>query len=625
MSLNKYFQKRFALSPEGATSFISGVVLSTLQNIVLMLPALFMFIFLMEYLAPNDTPHGFWFYALLGLAFLFVIYIVTYFQYKSTYIDVYNESAKRRIGLAEKLRKLPLAFFGEKNLSDLTNTIMEDNSALEQIFSHAVPQLFASIISVILVGIGLFFYQWQLALALLWVVPLALLLVVISRRLMKKTFVENHRVKRGVSESIQAAIENVQEIKSYNGEAAYMNKFENQIKGYEKSLIKTELASGVLLNISYIFLKLGLPTVIIVGAHLLASGSVSLITYLVFLMISSIIYNPINEVLNNMAILSYLDVRLDRMREMEQMPVQEGKTEYSVLNYDIVFNNVSFAYEEGKQVLRDVSFTACQGDVTALVGPSGGGKSTSAKLAARFWDIDEGTITLGGEDISLIDPEALLRNYSVVFQDVVLFNASVADNIRIGRRDASDEDVMRVARLAQCEEFINRLPNGYNTLLGENGETLSGGERQRISIARALLKDAPIVLLDEATASIDVENETKIQAGISELIKDKTVLIIAHRIRTVANAHKIVVIKDGTVAEQGSPAELISRGGYYAEMVGSRESGVGSQKTEDRSQKTEVGSRESEDIPTSFCSSHPCIDWRYNDKDGGKQDGFSIG
>lgn len=568
MSLNKYFQKRFALSPEGATSFISGVVLSTLQNIVLMLPALFMFIFLMEYLAPNDTPHGFWFYALLGLAFLFVIYIVTYFQYKSTYIDVYNESAKRRIGLAEKLRKLPLAFFGEKNLSDLTNTIMEDNSALEQIFSHAVPQLFASIISVILVGIGLFFYQWQLALALLWVVPLALLLVVISRRLMKKTFVENHRVKRGVSESIQAAIENVQEIKSYNGEAAYMNKFENQIKGYEKSLIKTELASGVLLNISYIFLKLGLPTVIIVGAHLLASGSVSLITYLVFLMISSIIYNPINEVLNNMAILSYLDVRLDRMREMEQMPVQEGKTEYSVLNYDIVFNNVSFAYEEGKQVLRDVSFTACQGDVTALVGPSGGGKSTSAKLAARFWDIDEGTITLGGEDISLIDPEALLRNYSVVFQDVVLFNASVADNIRIGRRDASDEDVMRVARLAQCEEFINRLPNGYNTLLGENGETLSGGERQRISIARALLKDAPIVLLDEATASIDVENETKIQAGISELIKNKTVLIIAHRMRTVANAHKIVVLKDGTVAEQGSPAELISKGGYYAEMVG---------------------------------------------------------
>jgi ATP-binding cassette subfamily B protein len=639
MSLNKYFQKRFALSPEGATSFLGGVLYSTQLNIVLMLPALFMFIFLMEYLAPNDTPHGFWFYALLGLAFLLVIYVVTYFQYKSTYIDVYNESAKRRIGLAEKLRKLPLAFFGEKNLSDLTNTIMEDNSALEQIFSHAVPQLFASIISVILVGIGLFFYQWQLALALLWVVPLALLLVVISRRLMKKTFVENYRVKRGVSESIQVAIENVQEIKSYNGEAAYMNKFENQIKGYEKSLIKTELASGVLLNISYILLKLGLPTVIIVGAHLLASGSVSLITYLLFLMISSIIYNPINEVLNNMAILSYLDVRLDRMREMEQMPIQEGKTEYSVKNYDIVFDKVSFAYEENKQVLRNVSFTARQGDVTALVGPSGGGKSTTAKLAARFWDIDEGSIKLGGKDISQIDPEALLKNYSVVFQDVVLFNASVADNIRIGRRDASDEDIMRVARLAQCEEFINRLPNGYNTLLGENGETLSGGERQRISIARALLKDAPIVLLDEATASIDVENETKIQAGISELIKDKTVLIIAHRIRTVANAHKIVVIKDGTVAEQGSPAELISRGGYYAEMVGSRESGVGSQKTEDRSQKTEdrsqktedrsqkteVGSRESEDIPTSFCSSHPCIDWRYNDKDGGKQDGFSIG
>ncbi|MGI6573279.1 MAG: ABC transporter ATP-binding protein [Fermentimonas sp.] len=568
MSLNQYFQKRFVLSPEGATSLLGGVFYSTLLNITLMLPAMFMFIFLIEYLDLNAKPHGFWFYALLGLAFLFVIYIVTYFQYKSTYIDVYKESAKRRIGLAEKLRKLPLSFFAEKNLSDLTNTILEDNSALEQTFSHAIPQLYASIISVILVGIGLFFYQWQLALALLWVVPIALLLVVISRRLMKKEFAENYRVKRGVSESIQAAIENVQEIKSYNGEAAYMDRFKNQIKGYEKSLIKTELASGVLLNISHIFLKLGLPTVIIVGAHLLTSGSVSLITYLVFLMISNIIYNPINEVLNNMAVLSYLDVRLDRMRELEQMPIQEGKTEYSVKNYDIVFDNISFAYEKEKQVLRDVSFTARQGEVTALVGPSGGGKSTSAKLAARFWDIDEGTITLGGEDISLIDPEALLRNYSVVFQDVVLFNASVADNIRIGRRDASDEDIRRVARLAQCEEFIQQLPNGYNTLLGENGETLSGGERQRISIARALLKDAPIVLLDEATASIDVENETKIQAGISELIKNKTVLIIAHRMRTVANAHKIVVIKEGTVAEQGSPMELINQGGYYAEMVG---------------------------------------------------------
>ena len=568
MPLNKYFQKRFALSPEGATSFISGVLYSTLLNIVLMLPALFMFIFLMEYLASGDTPHGFGFYALLGLAFLLAIYLVTYIQYKSTYINVYKESAKRRIGLAEKLRKLPLAFFGEKNLSDLTNTIMEDNSALEQIFSHAVPQLLASFISIALVGIGLLFYQWQLALALLWVVPIALLFVLISRRLMKKTFVENYHVKRGVSESIQAAIENVQEIKSYNGESAFMNEFENQIKGYEKSLMKTELASGVLLNISYILLKLGLPTVIIAGAYLLATGSVSLITYLVFLLISGIFYNPINEVLNNMAILSYLDVRLDRMREMEQMPVQEGKTEYSVKNYDIAFDKVSFAYEENKQVLRNVSFTARQGEVTALVGPSGGGKSTSVKLAARFWDIDKGTITLGGEDISQIDPEALLKNYSVVFQDVVLFNASVADNICIGRKNASEEDIRHAARLAQCEEFIDRLPDVYDTLLGENGEKLSGGERQRISIARALLKDAPIVLLDEATASIDVENETKIQAGISELIKNKTVLIIAHRMRTVANAHKIVVLKDGTVAEQGSPAELISKGGYYAEMVG---------------------------------------------------------
>ena len=310
-----------------------------------------------------------------------------------------------------------------------------------------------------------------------------------------------------------------------------------------------------------------MATVIIVGAYLLSVGTVDVFTYLIFLMISASIYNPISEVFNHIAVLTILDVHINRIKEMESMPVQQGTTDYSVDNYDIAFDGVDFSYETGKQVLRNVSFTARQGEVTALVGPSGGGKSTSAKLAARFWDIDKGTITLGGQDISKIDPEALLKNYAVVFQDVLLFNSSVADNIRIGKPDATDEEIRRVAELARCDEFVSRMPEGYDTLIGENGAALSGGERQRISIARALLKDAPIVLLDEATASLDVENETKIQAGISELIRNKTVLIIAHRMRTVANAHKIVVLKDGTVAEQGTPAELMARGGEFARMV----------------------------------------------------------
>ena len=310
-----------------------------------------------------------------------------------------------------------------------------------------------------------------------------------------------------------------------------------------------------------------MATVIIVGAYLLSVGTVDMFTYLIFLMISASIYNPISEVFNHIAVLTILDVHINRIKEMESMPVQQGTTDYSVDNYDISFDGVDFSYETGKQVLRDVSFTARQGEVTALVGPSGGGKSTSAKLAARFWDIDKGTITLGGQDISKIDPEALLKNYAVVFQDVLLFNSSVADNIRIGKPDATDEEIRRVAELARCDEFVSRMPEGYDTLIGENGAALSGGERQRISIARALLKDAPIVLLDEATASLDVENETKIQAGISELIRNKTVLIIAHRMRTVANAHKIVVLKDGTVAEQGTPADLMARGGEFARMV----------------------------------------------------------
>ena len=366
---------------------------------------------------------------------------------------------------------------------------------------------------------------------------------------------------------MQEGLECIQEIKSYNGEAEYNRSFDNRLKAYEKELVNGELVAGSFVNLSAMLLKLGMPTVIVAGAWMLQHGDVSIFVYLAFLLISAMVYNPIQDVCNNLAILAFLDVRINRMKEMEAMPEQKGNKDVAMDNYDIEFRNVSFAYETEKQVLHNVSFTAKQGEVTALVGPSGGGKSTTAKLAARFWDIDGGKILLGGNDIAHIDPETLLRNYAVVFQDVLLFNASVADNIRIGKRDATDEEVRCVARLAQCDDFISRMPNGYNTIIGENGETLSGGERQRISIARALLKDAPVILLDEATASLDAENETKIQAGISELIQGKTVIIIAHRMRTVRNADHIVVLGGGTVIEQGAPEDLMAKGGEFARMV----------------------------------------------------------
>lgn len=565
-------KRRFALSTKGAKDFCKGVFFTTLLDIVLMLPAVFVFLFLEEYLRPVFQPsvsvtHGILYYSILGIIFMIVMYIFAVLQYRSTYTTVYDESANRRISLAEKLRKLPLAFFGEKNLSDLTATIMDDCTDLEHTFSHAVPQLFASIISILLITVGMAFYNWQLTIALFWVVPLAAAILLFSKKEIQKSNESNYLNKRMVTEHIQEGLDTIQEIKSYNQERDYLEKLDASIDTYEKVLTRNELVLGILVNGSQSVLKLGLASVIIVGANLLASGTIDLFTYLIFMVIGSRVYAPVGEVMNNIAALFYLDVRISRMNEMEALPVQHGTTDFTPKGYDIEFQQVDFAYEQGKQILKNLSFTARQGEKTALVGPSGSGKSTAARLAARFWDIQSGKITLGGQDISRIDPETLLTNYSVVFQEVVLFNASIMDNIRIGKRDATDEEVRRVARLAQCDEFVTKMPQGYQTIIGENGETLSGGERQRISIARALLKDAPIVLLDEATASLDVENETKIQAGISELVRNKTVLIIAHRMRTVANADKIVVLENGSVAEMGTPEELKKKNGIFARMV----------------------------------------------------------
>lgn len=564
-------QRRFALSTMGARDLKRGILYSTLLNLAFILPSIFVFIFFTDFLRPafgrGEARYGWELYLSLAVAFSLVTALIAYMQYTSTFMAVYRESADRRIRVAEKLRRLPLAFFGRHDLSDLTSTIMADNTELEHTFSHAVPQLFASLISVVLIILSLCFYDWRLSVALLAPLPLAVLIHLGTRRLLRGRFQENYRLKRQVTEDIQQGLENICEIKAYSGEEAYLEALDHSLHVLEGEMIRDELLASACMHSSVILLRLGLAFVAILGASLLQAGELDLVAYLVFLVFGSSVYIPIEEVLNYSILLSYLDVRISRMRQIDEMPTQTGKAEVSVRRYDITFDHVTFAYQEGQEVLHDISFTARQGQVTALVGASGGGKSTIAKLAARFWDIDAGRITLGGRDISQIDPEALLAHYAIVFQDVVLFNASVMDNIRIGRSGATDEEVRQAARLARCEEFISQLPEGYDTLIGENGQKLSGGERQRISIARALLKDAPVILLDEATASLDVENETLLQQGLSELVRDKTVLIIAHRMRTIRRADQVIVLRDGRITESGSPEELLARDGDFAAMV----------------------------------------------------------
>ena len=566
-----WIKNRFVLSDEGTKTFIKGVFWTTWHYLSLMLPLSFVFLFLKEFMAKLKEPEtitlDFWQYLVIAVVIYLVMYFIYALSYDSTYESVYSECKKRRITLAEKLRKLPLAFFGKKDLSDLTSTIMNDVNALEMIFSHAVPEIFAVAAMLVICAVALIIYNPLMAAALLWVAPFAGLLIYLSRKLQFKNFKHTYNAARVITEDIQESLENIQEIKSYCEEESVCKALDDHSKFYEHSQIKGEFMSGVILNGAQIFLKLGLASVLIFGSILLAQDKLSVFDYLVYIVCASTIYSPIYLVLNNMTELFFLDVRLKRFKEMDDMEVQRGSTKFEPADYDIEFKNVDFYYNEEKQVLKKASFTAKQGEITALVGPSGSGKTTAAKLAARFWDIQGGTITLGGQDISRIDPETLLKNFSIVFQDVVLFNTSIRDNIRIGKRDATDEEILRAAKLANCDDFVQKLPQGYDTVIGENGDTLSGGERQRISIARAILKDAPIVLLDEATASLDVENESKIQQSISELVQNKTVIIIAHRMRTIANADKVVVLQNGQVVETGSPAELKAKGGLFGKML----------------------------------------------------------
>ena len=566
MKLREKLMHKYALSEKGASDMIKAFVSVTISDLVLMVPISMLYFLVEDYM--NGTLAGKGMFYLAGcLISMILIAVTTYIQYNATFLSTYVESGVRRITLAEKLRKIPLSFFGKKDLSDLTSTIMADCAMMETASSHFIPELVGACISTTLVAIGLFFFDWRMAIAALWVLPVSFAIVICSEKVQDKLNKKQMDYKMACADGIQEGLESVRDLQAYNYQDDYMNGLDTKIHAVEKHAIVTELGMALFVGSAQMILKLGIATVALTGGYLLARGKIDIITFFMFLMVVSRIYDPMQVSLQNVAAINAAGVQSDRLDEILSHDVQEGTTVLDNKGYDIEFKNVGFSYDTKETVLKNVSFVAKQGEVTALIGPSGGGKTTVSRLASRFWEVDCGTITVGGMDISRIDPETLMSLYSIVFQDVTLFNYTVMENIRIGKKDATDEEVIQAAKLAHCDEFIKKLSKGYDTVIGENGSELSGGERQRISIARAFLKDAPIILLDEATASLDVDNETFIQESLSRLIKDKTVMIIAHRMRTVANADKIVVLKDGVVAESGSPAELEKQNGIYKGMV----------------------------------------------------------
>ena len=558
---------KYALSDKGAKDMIKAFFAVTLANLALMLPVGLLYV-LTAYLLDGELPKDKIGFFVAGIIIsLILIILTTIFQYRSTFLSTYVESGVRRRGLAEKLRKLPLSYFGKKDLSDLTNTIMSDCALIETGSSHWIPELVGSFISSAIIVISLFAFNWKMALAAVWVMPVAFLIVFFARRVMDSLNQKSLAYKLDCLDGIQEGLETVRDLRSNNMADTYMTGLNKKIKAVEKHSLVSEFVTAVFVSSAQMILKFGIGTVAVVGSALLIKGEINVVTFFMFLLVVTRMYDPLQIALQNFAAIISLDTNCRRMDEILSHPEQTGRDRLDNKGYDIEFSNVAFSYNDGEQVLKDVTFTAKQGEVTALIGPSGGGKTTVSRMATRFWDYDEGKITVGGMEVAQIDPEKLMSLYSIVFQDVILFNNTIMENIRIGKKDATDEEVMQAARLAHCEEFVEKLPDKWNTMVGENGSELSGGERQRISIARAFLKDAPIILMDEATASLDVDNESLIQESISNLIQNKTVLIIAHRMRTVDGADKIVVLKDGVVAEQGSPAELKKQNGIYHHMM----------------------------------------------------------
>jgi len=566
--MHEKLKHTFALSDKGAKDMVKAFFACILHNLSLMVPVVLLYNLISD-LLDGGIPEGKSTFYIAGLVIALGLIMLTYYiQYNATFFATYVESGVRRLSLAEKLRKIPLSFFGKKDLSDLTTVLMSDCATLEGGLSHWVPEFIGSLISTLLIAVGLFIFDWRMALASLWVLPVSFGIILASAGIMRVRQEKVTEVSIACSDGIQECLETLRDLKANNAEEGYLKGLDRKIKDVEKYTVIGELTNAVFHTCGRMVLKAGIATTVLAGGVLLADGKITLLTFFAFMILVSRVYDPLIAALDNLsAIIMIRNIQCRRMDEILSHPEQEGAEKLTNRGYDIAFDHVGFSYNSGETVLKDVSFTAKQGQVTALVGPSGGGKTTVSRLASRFWDIQKGRITVGGMDISKIDPESLMSLYSIVFQDVTLFNNTVMENIRLGRKDATDEEVFEAARLANVDEFAEKLPDKWNTLIGENGCELSGGERQRISIARAFLKDAPIILLDEATASLDVENETLIQESLSRLIENKTVMIIAHRMRTVAGADQIVVLSEGTVAEQGSSDTLLKKNGIYARMV----------------------------------------------------------
>ena len=562
----KRLERTFALSEKGARDLIKGFIACAVHNLTLFVPVGILYLLASDMMMNTLAGRGI-LYAALCIISVTLIMISYQCVYKATYFSTYIESGVRRVSLAEKLRKIPLSYFGKKDLADITSTIMADAATLETGLSHWVPELIGAVISTTIAALSIMFFDWRMGLAALWPIPVAILIVVLSRNVQYRLSKRSMDAKMEVADGIQECIETMRDLKSCNAEKQYLKGLFRKIDKVEKRAIISEVGTAVFVVSASFILKIGIGTVALAGSVLLVSGEIDVLTLFMYLLIASRLYDPLQSSLQNLAAVISLRTNVERMDEILFHPLQEGKPELTNRGYDISFEDVRFGYGNGEEVLSDVTFTAKQGEVTALVGPSGGGKTTVSRLAARFWDPDSGRITVGGMDVTMTDPEALLSLYSIVFQDVTLFDNTIMENIRIGRRDATEEEVMEAGRMAQCLPFVEKLPDGWNTMIGENGCELSGGERQRISIARAFLKNSPIILLDEATASLDAENETEIQKALSKLIRNKTVLVIAHRMRTVENADKIVVLSGGHVAEEGSPDELLKRNGIFSHMV----------------------------------------------------------
>ncbi len=562
----KKLEKIFALSQKGARDLVKGFIACAVHNLMLFIPVGILYLLASDMLMNTIAGRGL-LYAVLCIISVSLIMISYRCVYKATYFSTYVESGVRRVSLAEKLRKIPLSYFGKKDLADITSTIMSDAATLETGLSHWVPELIGAIISTTIAALSILFFDWRMGLAALWPIPVAILIVVLSRNVQYRLSRRSMDAKMEVADGIQECIETMRDLKSCNAEKQYLKGLFRKIDKVERRAIISEVGTAVFVVSASFILKMGIGTVALSGSILLVSGEIDVLTLFMYLLIASRLYDPLQSALQNLAAVISLRTNVERMDEILFHPLQEGKPELTNSGYDIAFKAVRFGYGNGEEVLSDVTFTAKQGEVTALVGPSGGGKTTVSRLAARFWDPDSGKITVGGMEVTDTDPESLLSLYSIVFQDVTLFDNTIMENIRIGRRDATDEEVIEAGKMAQCLPFVQKLSDGWNTMIGENGCELSGGERQRISIARAFLKDSPIILLDEATASLDAENETEIQKALSKLIRSKTVLVIAHRMRTVENADKIVVLSGGRVVEEGSPEELMKRNGIFSHMV----------------------------------------------------------